>query len=261
MTYTEIDPTIVREIAEVAFRSDAGGDPSKRVEAALIASGVAGPVVSEKFDAWSKAVGAEYERLAVAAATRPDASAMSNERLAELDQRITNGCNDGYDCNCDNAPCGLEPFEARELLAEVKRARAREAALVNEVDEQAEQLRRISAELARCADLNRDLVATNTNLAEMLKEAREQIRDRDYINAQLRKTIEEYRARLAEVGEPARQWTSERQIGRLTLYTAKACDTKAEALEIVAEDIADGIKARLVQRILGPWCPDEQGEA
>lgn len=63
MTYTEIDPKIVREIAEAAFRSDVGGDLSKRVEAALIASGVASPVVSEKFDAWSAAVGAEYDRL------------------------------------------------------------------------------------------------------------------------------------------------------------------------------------------------------
>lgn len=49
-----------------------------------------------------------------------DATRMSDERLAELDQRITNGC-DTYDCDCDNAPCGLEPGEARELLAEVKR--------------------------------------------------------------------------------------------------------------------------------------------
>lgn len=51
---------------------------------------------------------------------------MSDERLAELDQRITNGC-DTYDCDCDNAPCGLEPREVRELLAEVKRARLAEA--------------------------------------------------------------------------------------------------------------------------------------
>lgn len=63
MTYTEIDPKIVREIAEAAFRSDGGGDRAERVESALIASSVAGPVLGEKFDAWSNAVGAEYDRL------------------------------------------------------------------------------------------------------------------------------------------------------------------------------------------------------
>lgn len=61
---TEIDPRIVREVAEAAFRSTDSGSPAERVEAALIASGVAGPVVSEKFDAYTTAVGAEYDRLA-----------------------------------------------------------------------------------------------------------------------------------------------------------------------------------------------------
>lgn len=57
---------------------------------------------------------------------------MSDERLAELDQRITNSCDDGYDCNCDNAPCGLEPSEAREMLAEMKRLRELESSLTRE---------------------------------------------------------------------------------------------------------------------------------
>lgn len=67
MTYTEIDPRIAREIAEAAFRSDGGGNRDERVEAAIIASGVAGPVLGEKFDAYSKAVGVEYDRLDAAA--------------------------------------------------------------------------------------------------------------------------------------------------------------------------------------------------
>jgi hypothetical protein len=81
---------------------------------------------------------------------------MSDERLADLDQRITNSC-DTYDCNCDNAPCGLEPREARKLLAEVKRLR-------------------------------------------------NDVADRDYVNAGLRKTIEKYRAQLAETGETELEW-------------------------------------------------------
>jgi len=68
-------------------------------------------------------------------------------------------------------------------------------------------------------------------------------------------------ARLAEFGEPTTQWTSERHIGRMALHTAKACDTEAEALEIVAEDRADGIEARLAQRMLGQWSTIEQREA
>jgi len=63
MTLPEIDPAVVRTIAEAALYSTISDDRAERVEAALIASGVAGPVVGEKFDAWSKAVGAEYERL------------------------------------------------------------------------------------------------------------------------------------------------------------------------------------------------------
>lgn len=66
----ETDPRFVREIAETAFRSDAPGSPADRVEAALIASGVAGPVLSEKFDAYSVAIGAEYDRLAALARVR-----------------------------------------------------------------------------------------------------------------------------------------------------------------------------------------------
>lgn len=123
---TEIDPRIVREVAEVAFRSTDGGGRAERVEAALIAADVAGPVLGKKFDAYSEAVGAEYDRLAGAA--EPGTTRMSDDRLAELDQRITNGC-DTYDCSCDNAPCGLEPREARELLAEVKRLRTLETSL------------------------------------------------------------------------------------------------------------------------------------
>lgn len=64
---TETDPRLVREIAETAFRSDVPGGGADRVEAALIASGVAGPVLGEKFDAYSTSVGAEYERLEAAA--------------------------------------------------------------------------------------------------------------------------------------------------------------------------------------------------
>ena len=116
----ETDPKLVREIAETAFRSDTSGSPAERVEAALIASGVAGPVLGKRFDVWTKAVAAEYERLA--GADEPGTTRMSDDRLAELDQRITSGC-DTYDCDCDNAPCGLEPREARELLTEVKRRR------------------------------------------------------------------------------------------------------------------------------------------
>lgn len=63
---TEIDPKIVREVAEVAFRSDVPGSAADRVEAALIAADVAGPVLSKKFDAYTEAVGAEYDRLAAA---------------------------------------------------------------------------------------------------------------------------------------------------------------------------------------------------
>jgi hypothetical protein len=63
MTYTEIDPAVVRTIAEAALHSTVSDDRAERVESALIASGVAGPVLSEGFDAWSKAVGAEYDRL------------------------------------------------------------------------------------------------------------------------------------------------------------------------------------------------------
>lgn len=66
----ETDPKLVREIAETAFRSDAPGSAADRVEAALIASGVAGPVLSKKFDAYTEAVGAEYERLADVHAVR-----------------------------------------------------------------------------------------------------------------------------------------------------------------------------------------------
>lgn len=67
---TEIDPKIVRKVAEVAFRSDTPGSAADRVEAALIAADVAGPVLGEKFDAYSAAVGAEYERLADVYAVR-----------------------------------------------------------------------------------------------------------------------------------------------------------------------------------------------
>lgn len=71
---TEIDPRIVREVAEAAFRSDTSGSPAERVEAALIASGVAGPVMGKKFDAYSMAVGAEYNRLAAAQENESHAS-------------------------------------------------------------------------------------------------------------------------------------------------------------------------------------------
>jgi hypothetical protein len=56
------DPETVREIAEDAIQSTASGSPAERIESALIASGVAGPVLSERFDTWTLAVAVEYER-------------------------------------------------------------------------------------------------------------------------------------------------------------------------------------------------------
>lgn len=67
---TEIDPRIVRKVAEAAFRSTDGGSPAERIEAALIAADVAGPVLGRKFNAYSNAVGAEYERLDAEATRR-----------------------------------------------------------------------------------------------------------------------------------------------------------------------------------------------
>jgi hypothetical protein len=58
-----IDPAIVRAIAESVRRDTPGDDPATRIESALIASGVAGPVLGERFDAYSAAIGAEYERM------------------------------------------------------------------------------------------------------------------------------------------------------------------------------------------------------
>lgn len=66
----ETDPKLVRKVAEFALRSDGWGNREERVEAALIASGVAGPVLGEKFDVYTKAVAAEYDRLD--AASGPD---------------------------------------------------------------------------------------------------------------------------------------------------------------------------------------------
>lgn len=59
---TTPDPKTVREIAEDAIRSTTSGSPAERIESALIASGVAGPVLSERFDTWTRAVAVEYER-------------------------------------------------------------------------------------------------------------------------------------------------------------------------------------------------------
>lgn len=67
MTPTETDPRHVREIAVTALRSiadDPAGERAEHVETAIIASGVAGPVLGELFDAYSTAVWAEIERLA-----------------------------------------------------------------------------------------------------------------------------------------------------------------------------------------------------
>lgn len=83
----EIDPRVVREVAEAAFRSADGGSPAERVEAALIAFGVAGPVVGEMFDAYSAAVGAEYERLVTRKVARA-AMELAATRQDDLDVAI-----------------------------------------------------------------------------------------------------------------------------------------------------------------------------
>lgn len=71
MTYTETDPWLVREIAQDALTIAIRRGRTESVEAALIAHGGAGPVLGEKFDAYTSAVIAEYGRLA-AVMTRPD---------------------------------------------------------------------------------------------------------------------------------------------------------------------------------------------
>lgn len=230
---TEIDPRIVHEVAEAAFRSADGGSPAERIEAALIAADVAGPVLGERFDAYTKAVGAEYDRLE---AEMPDR--MSDERLVELLSRMKRHA--------------LSNPEANELATEIERARSREAALVNEVDERDEQLRRVSAELSRCTDLNRDLVAENANLTETAKEAREQIRDRDYVNANLRKTVEEYRARLAQAGETELEWGVRSRAGRATLRTEDFSQpSEKSARARVAR--SDGFSMLICRTKAGEW--------
>ena len=84
---TEIDPRIVREVAESAFRSADGGSPAERVESALITSGAAGRALSEKFNAYSEAVGAEYERLVARKVARA-AMEMAATRRDDLDLAI-----------------------------------------------------------------------------------------------------------------------------------------------------------------------------
>lgn len=71
MTYTEPDPKIVWEIAQDALTIAIRRGRTESVEAALIAHGGAGPVLGERFDAYTSAVIAEYGSLA-AVMTRLD---------------------------------------------------------------------------------------------------------------------------------------------------------------------------------------------
>lgn len=64
MARTKPDPSIVQEIAHASFRITTPGGRSGRVEAALIANGIAGPVLGEMFDAYSTAVCVEVDRIA-----------------------------------------------------------------------------------------------------------------------------------------------------------------------------------------------------
>ncbi|NUQ98315.1 MAG: hypothetical protein HOY79_17785 [Streptomyces sp.] len=125
---------------------------------------------------------------------------MSNEQTAH-DGTVVEAAGSAMELLADSDVLDDElTAHLRVVLAELGRLWGRESALIDELDAATEKGRRTGAELGRCADLNRDLVAENTNLAEVVKEAREQIRDRDYVNANLRKSVEEYRVWLAETG-------------------------------------------------------------
>lgn len=157
---------------------------------------------------------------------------MSDERLAELKayhhEYGINGTTDGDSI-------------ISELLDEVDRARGREAALVDGVDERAGQLRRMGAELSRCANLNRDLVATNTNLTETAKEAREQIR--------------RYRE-LVETGEPELEWG----VRATVRATGRTEDISQPSEESARGRVAhsNGASVLICRTKAGPWREAEQ---
>jgi hypothetical protein len=101
-----IDPAIVRTIAESALKDTASDDPATRIESALIAGGVAGPVLGERFDAYSAAIGAEYERMSA----EPARAERAGSDVFDLLERA------GVDLD-DPKWSGMDAFDVAEALS------------------------------------------------------------------------------------------------------------------------------------------------
>jgi hypothetical protein len=82
---TAPDPKTVREIAQDALVVAVRRGATEAVESALIAHGGGGPVVGEKFNVYTNAVAAEYDRRAAALA-RPDEQQPADVVSAEQQQ-------------------------------------------------------------------------------------------------------------------------------------------------------------------------------
>lgn len=147
----ETDPKLVREIAEAAFRSDVPGGAANRVEVALIAADVAGPILGKKFDAYSAAVGAEYDRLD--AASGPDGQLRSVREDNGAAKRVLAYLDDHR---------ARYPYDATGVIADLPAAYSNGLLPLHELLES--DLRDLLAENARLRLQNDELLTENREM-------------------------------------------------------------------------------------------------